>query len=168
MRRLNNETKLRLSKANPELHKNIYEEEDVLKSYRFFFGCEPGEADSVTGTYAKLTEVLNKGEDFGESDNLFGLYDGYRTSSYMLMVTAMWQGSFTDHVLNSIGKCDFDVYPKDDPEKCSENFVLSFQSKCTKTEQFPLEITLKNGQKYDLAGVIYGDTVHATATVTNS
>merc|ERR1740139_439072 len=34
-------------------------------------------------------------------------------------------------------------------------------------EQFPKSITLANKQKYDLAGVVYGDGVHATAIVTN-
>lgn len=137
------------------------------KFYRFLFNTNPGKADSVTSTFAAMMDVLNKGDDYGPSDGLFGIYDGYKTTAYMLYVPAMWDGSFSEHVRSAMDHVNFNVCAKDRPTECSQNLVISMQSECHETEQYPRSITLTNGSRYDLAGVVYGNGWHATAIVTN-
>ena len=75
-RRLNPESHRLLRQANPKLAKHIFDEKNVNNFFRFLFGHNPGNADSVTTTYSEITEVLNGRKETGPSDGLFGLYDG--------------------------------------------------------------------------------------------
>ena len=101
-RRLNYNTRCMLLKANPEMYHCIYEEQDVNKFFRFLFNSNPGNADSVTTTFSEITEILNCRKDFGDSDNLFGLYSGSRSSAYMLCMPAFWDETFEEHVINTM------------------------------------------------------------------
>ena len=123
-RRLNPDSKRLLKEANKDLAKYIFEEQDVNKFFKLLFGHNPGNADSVTTTFSEITEVLNNRNDFGKSDPIFGLYDGNRSSAYMLCIPASWTGTFSDHVRTSMTKLEFSVFPKNDATKCSENLVI--------------------------------------------
>ena len=49
--------------------------------------------------------------------------------------------------------------------KGSENLVIVFQGECTNNEEVPRQLEIESS-KYMLAGVVHGNKVHTTATVT--
>lgn len=103
-----------------------------------------------------ITDLLNNGQDSGLSDDIFGFYEGDRSTSYQLYITPKWEGTLTEHILNSGKKCGF--------TSAGENMVISFQGACNQKEDLPDEITF-NKTKYVFSGAVLGNTVHAIAIV---
>ena len=134
----------------------MYRENDVRKLYNFLFSTKLGNAESVTATYSLLTDVLNCGKDNGVADEIFGLYEGHRSTSYTLMIPPQWKGTLTNHICDCAKKYDF--------TECKENLVITFQGECMQSEPLPYEITCFD-KKYLFAGTVLGNTVHAVAIV---
>ena len=78
-------------------------------------GRNPGAADSVTATLDRLTQVLNKEEDYGPSCEVFGLWAQKKTTAYRSDVPAYWYNmDLATHLTTCKTKYDQRVCPADE------------------------------------------------------
>ena len=70
------ETKQAIKLADRDMYQRLYETGDVRYLFQILFGTAVGDANSVTTTYTKITEILNKDQETGPCDKMFGLYEG--------------------------------------------------------------------------------------------
>jgi hypothetical protein len=74
-RNLNDQSKFLIKSHNKDFYRYLYKEEDVKKLYKYMYGKNQGEPDTIS-TYVYMTDILNDWKKFGLSDQLFGLYQG--------------------------------------------------------------------------------------------